>query len=1370
MKTILHMSKERNLIAFAFSVFLLLTGNLSAQSSGDYRTSTAGAWGTAGNWQKYNGSSWVTATTSPDNTSGAITVSLAMTIGADVTVDQVTVTTGSITVNSGKTLTLAGDITDNGTITVTGSMNCSSYVVSGTGTFTVSSAGTLLIGNANGIASSGSTGNIQTTTRSFNTAGKYTYNGSVAQSTGTGLPTSPTGTITITNSSSAGVALTSNLTVGSAGSVTVSSGGTLNLGTNVISGAGTFTLSSGGTIIIGSASGITSSGSSGNVQTTTRSFSSSGNYIYTSTTLTQSLGSGLASTITGNLTINNSYSTGVTISSNYIINSPGVLTVNGVLTCGTQTISGTGTFTLASGGTLQTSNTAGITSSGATGTVQTTTRSYSSSGNYAYTGSSNQVCGNGLPTTVNNLTINNSSTGSSVKLTNSCTINGTLTLTNGTLCYNGNTLTISSGKTISRAAGSLSTCGGSGSISLGSPMNVTYTGTSSITVGPEMPTTSTGLATLTINNNVGITLSANITINTQLIMTKGAITLGSYTMTYATGSTLMYNGTAASQTVTNVEWPSTFDKDIIIANTYTTGVILNADKSSYTGNITVPGVFNVSTYAVKGSGTFTLNDGGTFITAWTTGVVSTAGIQLTGGRTWGTAGNYVFNGSSAQVTGTEMPQTINSITITNSSGVSLSQNTLASASVSATPYYCLYLSSGAFSLGANTLSLGGTINQTSGTITGGTTSKIYFTGFTFSATLPTVSGGLSALAVNRSGAVITLGSNLEVFDTLDLWSGTLNLSATTLTLDGSINNSGGSVSGGYQSNITINNSTNTSINIPTITYGLNNLYSDRSSNDVYMGGDLTVSGVFTLNSGDFNINGYTLECKGTMVDNSNQLVGGGSSNITIDSNNVAFSLTGVLSGLNNLTIRRHNGVSLSGDVTVTGLLTLDTGTLSICSHNFEIDGSYVINTGNLKGGANSNLTIGGSTYPFIIPYITNGLGAFTVNNATGVTLGANLTVAHSVNFEAGSIALDIYNLSLLTADGMTGYGPSMYFITNDNPASAGALVQYVNSTSNTFPVGTAYAYTPATVDNSMYSGADSFYVRAASGVLDGATSGSTVSNINDDVNTTWFITAYNSSSDSDVSIGLTWPNADQNAGFDVSNYGISSFNGSNWDVANFSPAYSPATNYYYAERSGIKNFNAFGVGNKNRALPVELLTFNATPVNNQVNVTWSTATEINNDHFELERSSDAKNFEAIAEVKGAGNSSSLKNYEYNDKFPLSGVSYYRLKQVDFNGKFTFSNIATVHFGGANNDINTLSIEPNPFADMMKLQFSTADAGRAQISIMDLTGKVIYTQNSDYAQGNNAITINVENLAAGVYTLQMQYDNNITTRKIVKSGK
>ena len=154
----------------------------------------------------------------------------------------------------------------------------------------------------------------------------------------------------------------------------------------------------------------------------------------------------------------------------------------------------------------------------------------------------------------------------------------------------------------------------------------------------------------------------------------------------------------------------------------------------------------------------------------------------------------------------------------------------------------------------------------------------------------------------------------------------------------------------------------------------------------------------------------------------------------------------------------------------------------------------------------------------------------------------------------------------------------------------------------------------------------------------------------------------------------------------------------------------------------------------------------------------------------MERSSDAKNFEAIAEVKGAGNSSSLKNYEYNDKFPLSGVSYYRLKQVDFNGKFTFSNIATVHFGGANNDINTLSIEPNPFADMMKLQFSTADAGRAQISIMDLTGKVIYTQNSDYAQGNNAITINVENLAAGVYTLQMQYDNNITTRKIVKSGK
>ncbi|MBK9423627.1 MAG: hypothetical protein IPN54_05800 [Bacteroidetes bacterium] len=84
-------------------------------------------------------------------------------------------------------------------------------------------------------------------------------------------------------------------------------------------------------------------------------------------------------------------------------------------------------------------------------------------------------------------------------------------------------------------------------------------------------------------------------------------------------------------------------------------------------------------------------------------------------------------------------------------------------------------------------------------------------------------------------------------------------------------------------------------------------------------------------------------------------------------------------------------------------------------------------------------------------------------------------------------------------------------------------------------------------------------------------------------------------------------------------------------------------------------------------LPVELLYFNAFKYNEQVKVEWVTATEINNDYYIVERSSDGTDFEMVEVVPGAGNSNFLINYFIFDKDPFSGKSYYRLKQVDFDG-------------------------------------------------------------------------------------------------------
>jgi hypothetical protein len=145
-----------------------------------------------------------------------------------------------------------------------------------------------------------------------------------------------------------------------------------------------------------------------------------------------------------NSTIVVSNSTGVTLQR--AIATSGALTVNsgGVLNCGTNVVSGTGSFTLAAGGTLGIGDPAGITSSSAMGNIQTTTRSFNTGANYTYNGSAAQVTGDGLPGTVNDLTINNSA---GVTLTNSATVNGTLNLTSGDLMTGANMLTQNGGST-----------------------------------------------------------------------------------------------------------------------------------------------------------------------------------------------------------------------------------------------------------------------------------------------------------------------------------------------------------------------------------------------------------------------------------------------------------------------------------------------------------------------------------------------------------------------------------------------------------------------------------------------------------------------------------------------------------------------------------------------------------------------------------------------------------------------------------------------------------------------------------------------------------------------------------------------------------
>jgi alpha-tubulin suppressor-like RCC1 family protein len=189
----------------------------------------------------------------------------------------------------------------------------------------------------------------------------------------------------------------------------------------------------------------------------------------------------------------------------------------------------------------------------------------------------------------------------------------------------------------------------------------------------------------------------------------------------------------------------------------------------------------------------------------------------------------------------------------------------------------------------------------------------------------------------------------------------------------------------------------------------------------------------------------------------------------------------------------------------------------------------------------------------------------------------------------------------------------------------------------------------------------------------------------------------------------------------------------------------------------------------NAALPIQLLNFSAQMLNKSISLKWSTATETNNDYFTIERSRDGTNFEEIKKAKGSGNSTWVINYQTTDQEPYTGLSYYRLKQTDFDGKFTYSNLAPVDFDAMSSD-NSLSIYPNPSSSgqQMRLSLTAPENEEILVVVYDIMGKeyfskIIITQQS----GENVLALDPgEKLASGVYYVTATTDNKVFRKKLV----
>jgi hypothetical protein len=181
-------------------------------------------------------------------------------------------------------------------------------------------------------------------------------------------------------------------------------------------------------------------------------------------------------------------------------------------------------------------------------------------------------------------------------------------------------------------------------------------------------------------------------------------------------------------------------------------------------------------------------------------------------------------------------------------------------------------------------------------------------------------------------------------------------------------------------------------------------------------------------------------------------------------------------------------------------------------------------------------------------------------------------------------------------------------------------------------------------------------------------------------------------------------------------------------------------------------------------LPIELLSFQAVSIEPFITLSWQTASETNNDFFSIERSADAVNFEEIAQKPGAGNSKAVLNYSFTDTNPLDGVNYYRLKQTDLDGTFSYSAIKSAL---ASKNDSYLRISPMPVVrgETLVIEFYDQYSSDSRLILKSTDGKTWLDENIS-GSPHKQTRLSTCNLTPGMYILQVINQAGIQTAKVV----
>lgn len=185
----------------------------------------------------------------------------------------------------------------------------------------------------------------------------------------------------------------------------------------------------------------------------------------------------------------------------------------------------------------------------------------------------------------------------------------------------------------------------------------------------------------------------------------------------------------------------------------------------------------------------------------------------------------------------------------------------------------------------------------------------------------------------------------------------------------------------------------------------------------------------------------------------------------------------------------------------------------------------------------------------------------------------------------------------------------------------------------------------------------------------------------------------------------------------------------------------------------------------NAPTPVELTDFSGTVEEKSVLLSWKTASEINHEKFELERSTQNQQWKKIHTAYGGNNSQSEKEYQYLDKEPAQGIQYYRLRQIDQDGSLTLSKVISINLLSSNQQLRKLYPNPNQ-SDFVYADYVSSRQEKIDVLIYDITGKLIYSEQREVKKNENLIPVPTKDLTKGLYMFELNNGEEKFHKKLI----